>query len=164
MSPNDRLAACWRINNCNACINSNTGCGWCPYSSTCIPTTGILEPITRRGVCPWANERYELRTKTFGCACSTTTLLSIIVTIFATLAAFALLYVFGILVWRLNKTLGTGSWGGVEVELKSDGARVERQWYRGGWLSKLKTKSRQSRLHGDLSEQDIKTERSRLLG
>ena len=162
-SADNRLAACWHIQNCYRCIHSNHGCGWCPHSSTCIPVSSLLEPVTNAKVCPTKNERFELRTKALGCGCSTTTLLSIIVTIFATIVAILLLYAVGILIYKFNNTFGTDTWRGIEVQFKDDGSRTERQW-------KRKKPSKLTSFFGRLassskkSEQDQITERTRLLG
>ena len=88
----DRLAACWRIQNCYACTHSKHGCGWCPHTSTCVPVSSIFEPISNAQTCPSRDERYELRTKALGCGCSTATFLSVVVTVFVTIAALILLY------------------------------------------------------------------------
>jgi hypothetical protein len=76
-------------------------------------------------------ERFELRTSTFGCKCSTTTLLTAIVTVFSTLAALVLLWLLGKLFRRL-KLAWTGSRGGWVVEPGVDGQRVEYIWVRKG--------------------------------
>ncbi len=102
----------------------------CPYSSTCVPTTNLLKPLTDAQICPLKAERYELRTKALGCGCSTTTLLSIVVTVFATIAALVLLGLIGYVLLSINQMFGTGSWNGVEIEVKDDGTRDERQWRR----------------------------------
>lgn len=128
ISNEDRLAACWHIQNCYNCIHSKNGCGWCPMSGSCIPASSLLEPVSNAKVCPTKHERFELRTRALGCGCSTTTFLSIIVTVFATIAAVALLYGAGILVYKFNQTFGTGTWRGIEAEIKDDGTRIQRQW------------------------------------
>ena len=87
-----RLAGCWRIQNCHACTHSRHGCGWCPHSSTCVPVSSLLQPMSDAKTCPSRGERFELRTKALGCGCSTTTFLSIVVTVFATIAALLLIY------------------------------------------------------------------------
>jgi hypothetical protein len=109
------------------------------------------------------DERFELRTKALGCGCSTTTILSITVTIFATIVALLLLYGLGILIYKFNSTFGTGTWRGIEVEIKDDGTRTERQW-------KRKKPGKISSIFSGLapgsnqSEQEQITERTRLLG
>ena len=160
----DRLASCWRIQDCYNCIHSQHGCGWCPSSSTCIPASSLLQPVWKANICPLQHERFELRTKALGCGCSTTTLLSIIVTVFATIVALALLYGIGLAILGLNRAFGTGTWRGIEVEIKDDGIRTEHQWRRNTWSSKLASLFGKSRLHSDRSEQEQITERSRLLG
>ena len=109
------------------------------------------------------DERFELRTKALGCGCSTTTLLSIIVTVFATILALALLYGFAILFYKFNHNFGTGTWRGVEVEVKDDGTRSERQWKRTEPGKRLPFLHRIG-LGSKKSEQEQITERTRLLG
>ncbi|KAK5113436.1 hypothetical protein LTR85_010864 [Meristemomyces frigidus] len=54
----------------------------------------------------------------------------VIVTIFATIAALALLYGLGLAAVWLNQTFGSGTWSGWEVEVEDDGTRKEHQWRR----------------------------------
>lgn len=162
-SNEDRLAACWHIQNCYNCIRSNHGCGWCPFSSACIPASSLLEPVSNAKVCPLKAERFELRTKALGCGCSTTTILSIIVTVFATIVALVLLYGIGIVICKINSTFGTGTWRGIEFEIKDDGTRTERQWKRPE-PSKQPSILRRIGLGSKNSEQERITERTRLLG
>ena len=159
-----RLEQCWRISSCHTCINSPSRCGWCPQSSTCIPASSLLEPISNAKICPLKAERFELRTKALGCGCSTTTLLSVIVTVFATIVALVLIYGVGVVVLRCNAAFGTGTWRGIEVEIKDDGSRMERQWTRRGtWVSRMGSFFRRRGSSSDKSEQELTTERSRLL-
>lgn len=175
----DRAAACWRVQDCYSCTHSSHGCksvtvqndtaeanlcagGWCPFSGICVPTTNLLKPVTDSHICPLRGERFELRTKALGCGCSTTTLLSIIVTVFATLVAAALLsgIVAGVL--RFNRTFGTGTWSGTEIDIKEDGTRDEHQWRRSNAVTSF---FRRTTLKATKeSEQEQVTERSRLLG
>ena len=164
-SDESRLAACWRHQECSSCLDSKHGCGWCPYSSTCIPVSSLLEPISKANTCPLSNERFELRTKALGCGCSTTTLLSIIVAVFATVAAVLVLYRIGLVLWRLNETFGTDSWRGTVLEIKDGEIREDYDWRRkGGWTTRIATFLRPERVHSDRSEQEQVTERSRLIG
>ena len=127
---NHRQHACWRVQDCHSCTHSSHGCGWCPFSGVCVPTTNLLKPVVDAHVCPLRGERFELRTKALGCGCSTTTLLSIIVTIFATIAALALLTGVVAALFKFNQTFGTGSWNGWEVKYEDDGSKEEHQWRR----------------------------------
>ncbi|KAK5137713.1 hypothetical protein LTR08_007284 [Meristemomyces frigidus] len=157
-----RAGACWSVQNCNSCTHSKHGCGWCPYSSTCVPTTNLLKPVSDANVCPLRAERFELRTKALGCGCSTTTLLSVIVTIFATIAALALLYGVGIALMRFNQVFGSGTWEGIELEVEDDGTRKEHAWHRSNAVTSY---VRRTTLKATKeSEQEQVTERSRLLG
>ncbi|KAI4745832.1 hypothetical protein E4T50_03804 [Aureobasidium sp. EXF-12298] len=123
-----RRKACWREPDCNSCLKSKHNCGWCPSSSTCIPTSGnLLSPINK-AICPLASERYELRTATLGCNCSTYTLLSIIITVFSTIGALILLS--GVL-WLLKwwgRLMRPGGW---EIVVEEDGRVREGTWRRG---------------------------------
>ncbi|KAK3110154.1 hypothetical protein LTR53_015847 [Teratosphaeriaceae sp. CCFEE 6253] len=158
----DRADACWGIQNCHACTHSSHGCGWCPYSSTCVPTTNLLKPISDAQVCPLRAERYELRTKALGCGCSTTTLLSVLVTVLATIVGLVLLGLIGYVLSFINQAFGTGTWNGVEVEVKDDGTRDEREWRRSNAVSSF---IRRTTLKATTeSEQEQVTERTRLLG
>lgn len=108
-------------------------------------------------------ERYELRTKALGCGCSTTTLLSVIVTVFATIAALALLFGIGWIIAKTNPFLGSGTYKGTEVEVKADGTRDVRGWERDNWRKWLYRVFARPDLKNH-SEQEEVTERSRLLG
>jgi len=162
-SSQDRLNACWGISDCQNCIHDPHGCGWCPTSSACIPASSLLEPISRN-VCPYRGERYELRTKTLGCNCSTTTFLSVFATVWITIAAIIALSIILRGLRYCNDTFGSGTWRGLEVEIKGHGARVERQWKQGSWFGNLGRQLTGGSLSSNRSEQEQRTERSRLLG
>ena len=157
-----RQHACWKIQDCKGCLRSDHGCGWCPTSATCVPATNLLEPVTHKDICPLDSERFELRTKALGCGCSTTTLLSVIVTVFATIAGLILLYGIVRAIALLNQAFGSGQWQGWEIEVKEDGSRNEREWTRSNsvtsWFRRIFLKATKE------SEQEQVTERSRLLG
>lgn len=163
VSQEDRFAACWGHLTCDRCLNDANGCGWCPSSWACVPATNLLDPIRNEDICPLWNDRFELRTRTLGCGCSTTTLLSIVVTIFATIAALMVLSILLGGIRRLNRTFGSGTWQGVEIEVKDGGQRIERDWWRNSWLSRLRWSLSGGSL-SNRSEQEQVTERSRLLG
>ena len=113
-------------------------------------------------VCPLRSERFELRTKALGCGCSTTTLLSILTTVFATILALVLLYGLATVIKYLNRAFGSGNWNGTEIEVKDDGKRDEREWRRSNPISSF---WRTHFLHAtEESEQEQRTERARLLG
>ncbi|KAK4621852.1 hypothetical protein CLAFUW4_07420 [Fulvia fulva] len=158
-----RAAACWRIQDCGSCLHSKHGCGWCPVSSTCVPSTNLLDPISKADICPLRSERFELRTKALGCNCSTTTLLSVIVTVFVTIAALGLVYAIFAAIRDVHPFLGTGNFEGTELEIKEDGTRVEKSWWRDSWRKWIyRVFARPDLNHG--SEQEVRTERARLLG
>jgi len=158
----DREARCWAIQDCYSCTHSSYGCGWCPFSSTCVPAGSLLGPISSANACPLQDERFELRTRAFGCGCSTTTLLSIIVTVFATIAACLLLFGIGLAIKHFNRAFGIGSWNGWEIEIKDDGIRHGRQWRKSNGFTVFRRYLTPKVARE--SEQDQATERSRLLG
>lgn len=162
VAPNrGRLTACWHIQQCEDCVQSDHGCGWCPSSSTCIPANSLLEPVTNKHVCPLVHERFELRTRALGCNCSTTTLLSVIVTVFATMAALLLLYGITVVIVRLNRMYGPSSRHGVALDIKADGTRKQLPWKRGtSWSARIGGLFRSA---SKWSEQELNTERTRLL-
>lgn len=72
-------------------------------SSTCLPLPRdrwvdrafpLLTPVRYKGICALGSERFELRTSGLGCQVSTITVLTAIVTIFATI--FGLLVIYGL--------------------------------------------------------------------
>lgn len=103
----DLLFRCWRLQTCDTCL-STTPCVWCPISSTCVPshsTFPLLAPIGDENICPlgW-RERLELRTRPFGCRCSTFTLIAVLTSVVCTLGAVLLLWSLTVLVrWTLNR-------------------------------------------------------------
>lgn len=143
-------------------MNENNGCGWCPESGVCVPTTSLLEPVSNKDICPLRSERFELRTRALGCGCSTITLLSVIVTVFATIATLLLLYGLIRAISGINPFLGTGRTAGWEIKCEEDGTRKGQEWRRGGlrkWYASWKNPDLAHR-----SEQEERTERTRLLG
>ncbi|CAK3933470.1 hypothetical protein MYCFIDRAFT_175736 [Lecanosticta acicola] len=162
-SDGDRFAACWRYQECGDCIYSPHGCGWCAVSQSCVPAKNLLEPISNAAICPLWSERWELRTGALGCACSTTTLLSVVITVIATIVGLAVLCGLGLAVSRINPFLGTGQVTGTELEMKGDGTRHEKQWVRDTWPKWLYRQFARPDLNKH-SEQEEITERSRLLG
>jgi len=110
-------------------------------SSGCVPVSTLLDPIRNERVCPHWSDRWELRTRTLGCGCSTLTILAILITIAATIAALSLLFgLYKILAW-INSFWGTGAVGGYYIELTDDTNRSEGAWIRPrrwlpGWLKR----------------------------
>lgn len=116
----DLFHRCWRLQNCDSCLASSDACAWCAVSQTCVPNTDqgtllpILAPIRNVNICPlgW-QERWELRTKTFGCRCSTMTLMSVVVAVLSSLLGVLLIWVavrLGLWGVRKWKRRGTGWW------------------------------------------------------
>jgi hypothetical protein len=95
----DLFHRCWRLQTCDLCISSKDACAWCAVSQTCVPNVdhatifSILAPIRSESICPlgW-QERWELRTKAFGCRCSTMTVMSVMVAVISTLCGILLLW------------------------------------------------------------------------
>ncbi|KAI5200262.1 hypothetical protein E4T39_05793 [Aureobasidium subglaciale] len=134
-----RRKDCWRIQDCGSCLKSKHGCGWCPSYIPLLDLAPGLDALSSTNwliqtksavfhlLCPLASERYELRTRTLGCNCSTTTFLSVIVTIFCTIAV--LLLISGVL-WLLKwwgRTFRSGGW---EIVVEEDGRVREGTWRR----------------------------------
>jgi hypothetical protein len=104
------------------------------------PSQHLLSPITDEHICPmpW-QERWELRTKTLGCNCSTTTFLAALGTCVGTLLALILLWV----LWKIVKLIWVMSRKGTvgtELRVEEDGREVEGVWkrkrtWRGWWKS-----------------------------
>jgi len=112
-------------------------------SSSCVPASSILEPVKNADVCPYYAGRWELRTSTFGCHCSTITLLSVLVTIACTIVGLVVIYGILKLVASVNRVWGTGSLGGWSVEIDSDGQTKGGIWYRPRtWLPRRLTRGR----------------------
>jgi len=137
----ERLIRCWKIQDCGHCVGSNDNCGWCPYSSTCVPLPqggNLLSPVTHPNICPmpW-QERWELRSAPFGCNCSTTSLLVAIITVLSTLVGLALL----VLLIKIVKwiwVVGSGRRGGWVIHVKDDGTRRGHIWVRRShWWNRL---------------------------
>lgn len=95
----DLFHRCWRLQTCDLCISSHDPCAWCAVSQTCVPNFDhgtlfpILAPIRNENICPlgW-QERWELRSKTFGCRCSSMTFMSVVFTGLSTTVGILLLW------------------------------------------------------------------------
>ncbi|KAL2136257.1 hypothetical protein VTI74DRAFT_4690 [Chaetomium olivicolor] len=110
-TPTDHLHRCWRQQFCPSCLDE-ASCSWCPFTQSCVPNTHplpFLAPAYDEHICPHWSERWEIRTKPFGCNVSTVTSLSVVVSVLATLIV-----------------LGLG-WGVVVVGRS--------RWLRGCWCS-----------------------------
>jgi hypothetical protein len=127
-----------------------------------VPATSLLDPVFKADVCPASQERFELRTKTLGCGCSTTTLLSVIVTVVSTLAALLILYAILVCTRALNQVYGTGTRRGWEIEVLDDGTMKGKPWARPSWTREIRSLFHRKDLTAR-SEQEERTERSRLL-
>jgi hypothetical protein len=98
-SASDLFHRCWRLQTCDVCISSEDPCAWCAVSQSCVPNVdhgtlfSILAPIRNESICPlgW-QERWELRTKAFGCRCSTMTAISVVVAVLSTMFGIVLLW------------------------------------------------------------------------
>ncbi|KAG9238329.1 hypothetical protein BJ875DRAFT_56348 [Amylocarpus encephaloides] len=87
----DMLRVCWPHQDCSSCLKQGS-CGWCPESSTCVPNTSniqIFAPVFNNKMCPLSSERWEFRTRPFGCHVSTITVFTCIVSVFATVVMLA---------------------------------------------------------------------------
>ncbi|RDA91484.1 hypothetical protein CP533_4592 [Ophiocordyceps camponoti-saundersi (nom. inval.)] len=77
---------CWSHQDCSGCLNDD-GCSWCPFTWACVPNAcpiPLLAPAYDARICPHPAERWELRTRPFGCRVSTTTSLTAVVAVLAT--------------------------------------------------------------------------------
>lgn len=70
------MDACWPRNQCSECLRLE-GCGWCPWSNTCVPAPHRLLSPLFHPVCPLAGERLELRCA-LGCKVSLQTVLVVV--------------------------------------------------------------------------------------
>jgi hypothetical protein len=127
-----------------------------------VPATSLLDPVFKADVCPASQERFEFRTRTLGCGCSTTTLLSVIVTVVSTLVALLILYAILVCTRALNQVYGTGTRRGWEIEVLDDGTMKGKPWARPSWTRKIGSLFHRKDLTAR-SEQEERTERSRLL-
>jgi hypothetical protein len=125
-----------------------------------VPATSLLDPVFKADVCPASQERFELRTKTLGC--STTTLLSVIVTVVSILVALLILYAILVCTRALNQVYGSGTQRGWEIEVLDDGTMKGKPWARPSWTTTLRSWFHRKDLTAR-SEQEERTERSRLL-
>lgn len=131
-------------------------------SATCVPASSLLDPVFKPGACPLGQERFELRTRALGCGCSTATLLSVIVTVLGTIVALLLFYAIVLSIRALNRTYGTGSAQGWEVEISDDGSRKGKPWARPSWTATFRKLFHRKSLASHSEREEI-TERSRLL-
>jgi len=122
-----------------------------------VPATSLLDPVFKANSCPLAQERFELRTKTLGCGCSTATFLTLIITVVSTILALLVIYAIVKCVRSVNQVYGIGARRGWEIEIRDDGSVSERLWARSvkSWFRREDLSTR--------SEQQEVTERSRLL-
>ncbi|RCI11747.1 hypothetical protein L249_7261 [Ophiocordyceps polyrhachis-furcata BCC 54312] len=98
------LMRCWSHQDCRGCLNDDE-CSWCPFTWACVPNAcpiPLLAPAYDDRICPHPAERWELRTRPFGCRVSTTTSLTAVVAVLATvlLALVTLLNVVALRRWR----------------------------------------------------------------
>ncbi|ATY61962.1 hypothetical protein A9K55_007972 [Cordyceps militaris] len=115
----EHFLRCWAQQDCNGCINT-AECSWCPFSWACVPNKyepAFLAPLYHDDVCPARAERWELRTRPFGCQASTYTVLSTGVAVAATLLAVLLLWLLGLALRHVRR--------------RSRSAR--RQWFVATW-------------------------------
>jgi len=135
MDSDNRLTLCWRNQDCRTCLESPAQCGWCPYTSACVPANSLLDPVWNEDICPHWAERWELRTKTLGCYCSTITLFTALITILCTIVGLVILYgLWRVMCWT-NRIWGTGSWGGTELRVEN-GPKTTHIWRRKRWFGK----------------------------
>ncbi|KAM3443505.1 hypothetical protein MY1884_006591 [Beauveria asiatica] len=101
----EHFLRCWSQQDCGRCINT-AECSWCPYSWACVPNKqqpALFAPLYHEDICPARAERWELRSKPFGCSVSTYTVLSTAVAVNATLLAVLLLWLFALALRRVRR-------------------------------------------------------------
>ena len=126
----ERFASCWGAQDCRSCLKSKSVCGWCPYTSTCVPANSLLDPIKNPDICPHWAERWELRTKPLGCYCSTITLFSVLVTILCTAVGLVILFgIFRSVQW-IDRVWGVGAWEGWSLKVDESGRARGSTWHR----------------------------------
>ena len=116
------------LSNANSTEQSQT-CLPLPYASS--PFRSLLHPIAHGqppySICPTYDDRWDFRTRTFGCHISTLTVFACFVTVICTLLG--LLIVSGVVrtgacIWR---TYGRSS--GWEVSIDDSGSRTGQSWH-----------------------------------
>lgn len=127
-----------------------------------MPASSLIDPVFKADICPSSQDRFELRTRTLGCGCSTTTLLSVIVTVVSTLVALLILYAILVCTRNLDQIYGTGARRGWEIEVLDDGTLKGKPWARPSWSTTFQSWFHRRDLTAR-SEQEERTERSRLL-
>jgi hypothetical protein len=127
-----------------------------------VPASSLIDPVFEADICPSSQDRFELRTRTLGCGCSTTTLLSVIVAVVSTLVALLILYAILLCTRALNQIYGTGARRGWEIEVLDDGSLKGKPWARPSWSTSFHSWFHRRDLTA-CSEQEERTERSRLL-
>ncbi len=139
LDPDLLLPHCWRLQDCSSCLETKYHCSWCATSSVCVPnpvTWPVLAPIWNRDVCPTRDERWEMRGNELGCSVSTTTVLSVVVTVFATLGVLVLGWAVRLAwAWGMRKRKAWMVWwkdltGVTRVWFKNWWARLGRLWRR----------------------------------
>ncbi len=107
-------------------------------SSTCLPLPlhsslpVLLRPLTHPDICPLSQERYELRTHALGCAVSTITLLTCIITVLSTLLAILLIWGVWDALWYIVHSW-RASRGGWAMYRRADGQEFREEiWVRKG--------------------------------
>lgn len=121
----ERLLRCWIHQGCDSCLKTKA-CSWCPFVSlitapfltrriitnmplwtwSCVPndhTIPLLAPAYEKDVCPYSDERWEIRTQPFGCRVSSTTSITAIVSAFTVLVSILWVFGFMALVARLRR-------------------------------------------------------------
>jgi hypothetical protein len=125
-----------------------------------VPATSLLDPVLKANACPLAHERFELRTKTLGCGCSTATFLTLIVTVVSTILALLIMYAIVKCLRSVDRIYGSGARRGWEIEIHDDGSMSERLWVR---RRSVKSWFRHEDLSVRSEQQEVTTERSRLI-
>ncbi|KAK3695301.1 hypothetical protein B0T22DRAFT_477981 [Podospora appendiculata] len=109
----ERFFRCWKQQGCGGCLGQDR-CSWCPIpqhgrdeqvgnkdmpclyqTQSCIPNdyrVPLLAPAYDEDICPHWSERWEIRTRPFGCQVSTITSLAAVASVVSTLVLVLLVW------------------------------------------------------------------------
>lgn len=121
MNTEDRLAGCWPHQQCDSCLTSVFGCAWCGSSQTCVPLPMVHSPFLAllhplryphapEAMCAEYDDRWEVRTATFGCPVSNTTVFAILISVLAGMLALLFLKMLLRGLWSLIRLVAGSGW------------------------------------------------------
>ncbi|KAK3337427.1 hypothetical protein B0T19DRAFT_455249 [Cercophora scortea] len=101
----ERFFRCWKQQGCGGCLGQER-CSWCPITQSCIPNDypiPLLAPAYDENICPHWSERWEIRTRPFGCHVSTITSLAGLASVVSTLVLILLVWASVMAVGRVRR-------------------------------------------------------------